>query len=69
MQSLRLIMVLACLSLLIGQPGLVVAQTGAPVQIGVVSFTKVTEWEAGMLKSLLVTNKAGGELRRDAAAT
>lgn len=69
MQSLRLIMVLACLSLLIGQPGLVVAQTGAPVQIGVVSFTKVTEWEAGMLKSVLVTNNAGGELRLDAAAT
>ena len=69
MQSLRLFMLLACLTLLVGQPGFVVAQTGAPVQIGVVSFTKVADWEAGMLKGVLVTNNDGGELRLDAGTT
>lgn len=68
MQRLRLIMVLTCLSLLLGQPGFVAAQ-GAPVQIGLVSFNKVADWEAGMLKNGLVTNNDNGELRLDSGAS
>jgi N-acetylmuramoyl-L-alanine amidase len=45
------------------------AQTGAPVQIGVVTLTKVEDWEGGALTDLLVTNNSGGEVRLAAGAT
>lgn len=50
-------------------PAQLAAQTGAPVQIGVVSFTSAAEWEGGTRDELLVTNNGGGELRLAVGAT
>jgi N-acetylmuramoyl-L-alanine amidase len=68
MQRLRLLALLAlCVAGLV--PTTSHAQTGAPVQIGVVSLTKVEDWEGGALTDLLVTNNSGGEIRLAAGAT
>ena len=57
MRRLRLFALLAlCATGLI--PGAAHAQTGAPVQIGVVTLTKVGDWESGTNTDLLVTNGA-----------
>ena len=68
MQRLRLLALLAlCVAGLV--PTTSHAQTGAPVQIGVISLTKVEDWEGGALTDLLVTNNSGGEIRLAAGAT
>ncbi|GAB4196175.1 MAG: peptidoglycan recognition family protein [Roseiflexaceae bacterium] len=46
-------------------PRALVAQTGAPVQIGELVLTSVLDWQAGTRENVLVSNNADGEARLD----
>lgn len=63
-RALLLIGVIAALGAAALPRGLV-AQTGAPVQIGEIVLTGVLDWQSGTRENVLVSNNADGEVRLD----
>src|SRR5262249_44409594 len=56
------LMMLAGVGVFVRPPSLA-AQTSVPVQIGKVSFSKLSNWQRGTIDGLLISNNADGELR------
>jgi hypothetical protein len=63
-RALLLIGVIAALGASALPRGLV-AQTGAPVQIGEIVLTSVLDWQSGTRENVLISNNADGEVRLD----